>query len=74
MFNKFGIVIMSTKKYADLLGNAALSGYTQGYKTGVKNGKAEAMSARVTPNELRKVLGLEPIEGGNCDVQQIHND
>jgi hypothetical protein len=48
---------MSTKEY-----NAALNkAYLEGYKCGFDAGKQEAVMSKVTPNELRKTLGLPPI-------------
>jgi hypothetical protein len=36
--------------------------YIRGYELGYKAGKQDALSQKYTPNQIREILGLPPIE------------
>ena len=37
--------------------------FTEGYNLGHKAGLQDGLMAKITPNELRKYLGLSPLKG-----------
>lgn len=42
--------------------------YLEGYRAGVEYGKKEAMFKKYSPNEIREVLGLDPIKEDGTNV------
>jgi len=63
IFKKLGLVIMSTSKYEDMINRLIAGWYANGYEAGYNQGKAEGLISSVTPNEIRKIFGLEPMKG-----------
>lgn len=57
------MIILSNKQY-----NAELNKvFLEGYERGKEEGKRENLYARVTPNELRRLLGLDELKGEDDD-------
>lgn len=57
-----------SKKELDKLTNKA---FVEGYQLGLDSGRFEATVRRYSPNEIREILGLKPInicEKGDSDV------
>lgn len=48
------MIILSKKHYNELVNNM----YNLGYKQGYENGKKDVVLANLTPNEIRKILGI----------------
>ena len=59
--NKFGLVIISSAEHQALLNQQYISGYKAGYEIG----KVDGFMSKITPNEIRKTLGLEPLKEEN---------
>lgn len=52
-------IVISKKDYDAAINKA----FMEGYKLGLQAGRQEGLMAKITPNELRKYLGLEPLKG-----------
>ena len=55
------MVIMSQKRYNEIVNKVTDEMYAFGYKRGYEDGKREAILSKTTPNELRALLGLPPL-------------
>lgn len=52
-------IVISKKDYAANITKA----FMEGYDLGLQAGRQEGLMTKVTPNELRKCLGLGPLKG-----------
>ena len=58
------MIILSLKEYNSLLNEA----YMRGRELGRAEGRQEFITTRLTPNDIRKTLGFEPLDDGDDDV------
>lgn len=54
----FGKVIMTEREYNAALNKAMKRGYDLGYS----KGREDMLFSKVTPNEIRKILGFGPVK------------
>ena len=56
----FGKIVLSENEYNAQINQVYMRGYNMGYNTG----RTDGFLAKVTPNEIRRALDLEPMEEG----------